>query len=162
MPTAYYSASLQEFLDTSPESVVGTLATNSEFPIDPTRRDAWLREIDLLRDAVRNVQGTIFLEFIVPRIGTRIDAVVIAGSVIFVLEFKVGEHEFQRSDLNQAWDYALDLKNFHSGSHHAPIIPILVATEATTSDSTLLPGHRSLRAADNRAVRRALERSEGR
>jgi hypothetical protein len=61
--------------------------------------------------------------------------------VIFVLEFKVGEHEFRVPDLNQAWDYALDLKNFHSGSHHASIIPILVATEAASSDTALPAPH---------------------
>jgi hypothetical protein len=49
--------------------------------------------------------------------------------VIVAMEFKVGEREFARHALNQAWDYALDLKNFHLGSHHAPIVPMLVATE---------------------------------
>jgi hypothetical protein len=141
MPAAYYSASIRDFLDAPRETVVGTLATNSEFPIDPTQRDAWLQEIALLSSALGGIDGAIYLEFIVPRIGTRIDAVIIAGPVIFVLEFKVGEHEFRVSDLNQVWDYALDLKNFHSGSHHAPIIPILVATAAATSDNTLLESH---------------------
>ncbi len=59
---------------------------------------------------------------------------VIAGSAIFAIEFKVGEREFSRDDINQVWDYALDLKNFHKGSHEAPIFPILVATEALESD----------------------------
>src|SRR5579859_1977726 len=34
-------------------------------------------------------------------------------------------------------DYALDLKNFHKGSHDAPIIPILVATHAPKSETVL-------------------------
>jgi hypothetical protein len=141
MPNAYYSASIRSFLDTTPESVVGTLATNSEFPIDPAQRDAWLREIALLKPALDRVEGTLHLEFIVPRIGSRIDAVVISGAMIFVLEFKVGERDFRLPDLNQAWDYALDLKNFHGASHQAPIIPILVATEAVTSDTSLRAPH---------------------
>src|SRR5581483_2756607 len=72
-----------------------------------------------------------------PRIGSRIDAVVIVGPIVFVLEFKVGASEHTRDQRNQVWDYALDLKYFHRGSHDAPIVPILVATEATYSDAQL-------------------------
>lgn len=62
--------------------------------------------------------------------GRRIDVVLVLGPVLFVIEFKVGETEFTRAALNQVWDYALDLKNFHAASHDAALVPILVATEA--------------------------------
>jgi hypothetical protein len=52
-------------------------------------------------------------------------AALISGPVIFAIEFKVGESDYRRADINQVWDYALDLKNFHKGSHDAPIVPIL-------------------------------------
>ena len=32
--------------------------------------------------------------------------------------------------LDQVQDYALDLKNFHEGSHNVPIVPVLVTTDA--------------------------------
>ncbi len=54
---------------------------------------------------------------------------VVAGA-IFVIEFKVGAKAFDRAALEQVHDYALDLKNFHRGSLHQPILPILVATRA--------------------------------
>ena len=82
-----------------------------------------------------------FLEFVVPRIGSRLDVALISGPVIFAIEFKVGESAYRRADINQVWDYALDLKNFHKGSHEATIVPILVATEATWSDTALLVPH---------------------
>ena len=75
--------------------------------------------------------------FTVPRLGSRLDAVLIAADTIFAIEFKVGESRYLRDHLNQVWDYALDLKNFHRGSHNASIVPILVATEATQSDERL-------------------------
>jgi hypothetical protein len=53
---------------------------------------------------------------------------------VFPIEFKCGEHQFRTADFNQAWDYALDLKNFHAGSHNASLFPILVATEASGGD----------------------------
>ncbi len=65
--------------------------------------------------------------------GRRIDAVVLVGPVVFVVEFKVGESTFDRAAMDQVWDYALDLKNFHEASHAASIVPILVATEAATN-----------------------------
>ena len=87
------------------------------------------------------MDGTLFLEFVVPRIGSRLDAVLISGPAIFAIEFKVGESIYRRTDINQVWDYALDLKNFHKGSHEAPIVPILVATEAPSSDTVLPVPH---------------------
>jgi len=53
--------------------------------------------------------------------------------VVFVIEFKVGESAFERAAVDQVWDYALDLKNFHEASHSVSIIPILIATGATKS-----------------------------
>ena len=85
--------------------------------------------------------GTVFFEYVVPRIGSRIDAVVITGSAVVVIEFKIGASRFTRADENQLWDYALDLKNFHQGSHDASIFPILVATEANDEPPILSEPH---------------------
>lgn len=127
---SYYSAGVAEFLVTPPESVLGVLTARSTFSVDPLQRDAWLVEVEVLKTALLNLDGTIFLEFDVPRIGSRIDAVLISGPAVVVIEFKAGERHVKTADYNQVWDYALDLKNFHRASHRVPIIPILVATEA--------------------------------
>jgi len=50
--------------------------------------------------------------------------------LILVIEYKVGAKEYQRHAIDQVLDYALDLKNFHAGSHGLTIVPILVATQA--------------------------------
>jgi hypothetical protein len=70
--------------------------------------------------------------------------VVVAGAVVFVIEFKVGEKHFTRADLDQVWDYALDLKNFHEASHAVPILPILVATQAVAGARAMLCQAREL------------------
>jgi hypothetical protein len=77
-------------------------------------------------------------EFTIPRMGRRIDAVVIIGSVIFVLEFKVGEDTFYTPDVDQVVDYALDLHNFHEG-HAANIAPVLVCTGAPVGITSAFP-----------------------
>ncbi|NLW83581.1 MAG: DUF2075 domain-containing protein [Phycisphaerae bacterium] len=76
-------------------------------------------------------KGSIFFEYSIPRMGRRIDVVLLIGSTIFVLEFKVGEKEFTSNAIDQTWDYALDLKNFHETSHDQYIAPILIATKST-------------------------------
>ena len=127
---SWYGASIADFLSTEPPAVLGQHTANSEFSVDPTQRDAWWGEIDLLGKCLSGLSGTLFLEFHIPRMGRRIDAVLVIGPIIFVVEFKVGETVFSREAIDQVWDYALDLKNFHQASHALAIVPILVATEA--------------------------------
>ena len=62
--------------------------------------------------------------------GKRTDAVVVYRGVVFVVEYKVGSDTYQKHAIDQVLDYALDLKNFHEGSHQRTIAPVLVATAA--------------------------------
>jgi hypothetical protein len=130
---AWYSASIAEFLQTQPATVVGQLAGNSDFALLLTQRNAWLAQISFLQSQLGALTGALFFEFNIPRMGRRIDAVLLIGPVVFVIEFKVGERGFERAAVDQVWDYALDLKNFHEASHSVSIIPILIATDATKS-----------------------------
>ncbi|PUE23695.1 hypothetical protein B9Z39_15360 [Limnohabitans sp. JirII-29] len=82
-----------------------------------------------------------FFEFSVPRLGKRIDVLALIDHVIFVIEFKVGESIFNRSAIDQVWDYALDLKNFHETSHHCMIAPLLVATNTRNVNGVVSVSH---------------------
>jgi hypothetical protein len=124
-----------------PDHILGMLTAAHTFALEVEQRRAWEEEIEILGAALKGLAGTIHLEFDVPRLGSRIDAVLISGPAIFPLEFKCGERKFHMADYNQAWDYALDLKNFHLASHHAPILPVLVATAATSTDSAWQSPH---------------------
>ena len=135
---AWYGAPLTEFLNTQSASILGELATKGDFVLVPEQKDAWLAQVAFLQANLSGIHGSLFLEFNIPRMGRRIDAVLVSSGVVFVIEFKVGERTFDRSALDQVWDYALDLKNFHEGSHGLPILPILVATRATESPSVVL------------------------
>src|SRR6185437_15214061 len=115
------------------ETVLGQLTANCDFALIPTQRDAWLAEIEILRSQLSCVDGSLFFEFNIPRMGRRVDVVLLIGSVVFPLEFKVGERVFDRASIDQVWDYALDLKNFHEASHNVAIAPILVVTKAAAS-----------------------------
>lgn len=129
-PRAYYSATIPEFLNADGNSILGTLALHHEFALEIEQRDAWSAEITIFRRSLYGQDGAIYLEYSVPRMGSRIDAVLLIGAVVFVLEFKVGECDFSRAAVDQVWDYALDLKNFHDASATPWVAPVLVATDA--------------------------------
>jgi DNA polymerase III delta prime subunit len=135
--SAFYAEPISSFLGHTNEHIRGVLADQSPFADSPDQKDAWNSEIAILKKSLQGIEGFLCLEFDVPRIGSRIDAIVLSGGCIFVLEFKVGESAFHRESINQVWDYALDLKNFHRASHHAPIVPILICTLAKKGSSEL-------------------------
>jgi hypothetical protein len=130
MKRSFYSSSISDFLLSPTELIIGILADNNEFSLEQTQKGSWKEQIRILKDVLVGNEGRIFFEYSIPRMGRRIDVVVIINNVIFVLEFKVGEKEFLLSSIDQALDYALDLKNFHETSHKHLIAPILIATEA--------------------------------
>jgi hypothetical protein len=135
---AWYYASIGDFIGSRVDSVLGTLAANGSFALLETQRDAWVAEIEYLRGRLAGLEGTILFEYSIPRMGRRIDVVLLVGGVVFVVEFKVGAATFDSSSLDQVWDYALDLKNFHAASHDLPIVPILVATAVQNPAPPLL------------------------
>src|SRR3989338_5250045 len=130
MKREYYSDSISNFLRSSTEEILGVLALNNDFALIQTQRGSWVAQIEILREILSSHQGSIYFEYSIPRMGRRIDVVLLIGPVIFVLEFKVGESEFSTYALDQVCDYALDLKNFHDSSHEQYIAPVLIATNA--------------------------------
>jgi len=135
---AWYCASIADFLTSSADTIFAQLAKRNDFDLISTQRDAWIEQIEFLQSALNGLTGAIFLEFNIPRMGRRIDAVLLIGPIVFVVEFKVGESEFECAAIEQVWDYALDLKNFHEASHHASLVPILIATNSKESGATTL------------------------
>lgn len=129
VPRAWYSDSIRNFLAQSDEEIIGFLARHSAMNVDTLQRDAWLATITLLKQHLVKIAGHVLLEFNIPRMGLRADAVLLLGGCVLVLEFKIGERVASTAARNQVWEYALDTKNFHEPSHALPIVPVLVLTE---------------------------------
>ena len=127
---SWYGAAIRDFLQADNDSILGKLATHAGDGHFASQRDAWLEQFKILRATLTGLDGWIFFEFNIPRMGRRVDTILVHGPVIFALEFKVGEKSYDRAAIEQVWDYALDLKNFHEASHNIAIAPILVATDA--------------------------------
>ncbi len=128
---AYYNAPVANFLEDDVDRILGVLTLNHHHALDEEQRWAWVQEISVLKSALFGIPDSqIFLEFYIPRMGKRVDALLIAEGVVFVIEFKAGARQHVAGGFDQVEDYALDLKNFHEGSHTVPIVPVLVSTDA--------------------------------
>ncbi len=132
----FYSNSIENFIASSSDEILGIIAKESPFDITDLQRNAWCEEIDILKKILHQKSGEIIFEYSIPRLGKRVDVVLLIDGIVFVLEFKVGSKEFAKQDAEQVWDYALDLKNFHEASHELRIVPILIATQAKEASVT--------------------------
>src|SRR5687768_7770767 len=86
----YYSSSIKDFLIVSYHEILGELTANSEFNVELSQREAWKHQVSFLQERLVSYEGSIFFEYSIPRMGRRIDVVLIIQNVIFILEFKVG------------------------------------------------------------------------
>ena len=126
-----YSSPFQAFLESDPKSILGGLGINYHGDILTTTNEAWAGEITIMQNVLqpwKNEPGLIIFEYDIPRLGKRIDVVLLLRGIIFCLEFKVGQKDALQADVEQVLDYALDLKNFHLLSLNRTIVPILIPT----------------------------------
>ena len=137
-----YNASFRKFLSSDKMEILGTLHDNYNGEALTTTNEAWKGEIELLQNVLApwaDEAGEIIFEYDIPRLGKRIDVVLLLRGIIFCLEFKVGQKDALQSDVEQVMDYALDLKNFHRFSHNRTIVPILVPTNYKRSTTEFKP-----------------------
>jgi DUF2075 family protein len=135
---SYYQNYVDEFLDDDENKILGILSNNNEFELGENQKRAWIKQIVLLKNILGNFSnGFIAFEYTIPRIGKRIDNVFLYKGIVFLLEFKVGSKEYFRHDINQVYDYGLDLKNFHEDSANRYIVPILISTDSNERTSNI-------------------------
>lgn len=136
----FYRSTINDFVQDSFETIFGKLSLHDEGDTVATQKYAWAEEVTVLQELLqpwKDEYAEIIFEYSIPRLGKRIDTVLLLRNIVFILEFKVGEQHYLQSDMEQVMDYALDLKNFHLDSHHRTIVPILVATEAKAYTTNL-------------------------
>ena len=131
MTRSYYSNTISDFLKDDETRILGQLSLHHNHALEDLQKNAWVKQITILKDTLQSFDnGQIYFEFSIPRMGKRVDNVLIINDLIFVLEFKVGDNQYQKHSIEQVVDYCLDLQNFHEGSHHEKLIPVLISTNA--------------------------------
>ena len=139
-PRCLYNSSLAAFVSADENSIFGILCDKYHGDALTTTREAWKSELSILKKVLAPYQsenGQIIFEYDIPRLGKRIDAVLLLRGIVFCLEFKVGETHILEADVDQVLDYALDLKNFHKFSQDKIIVPILIATNYRASSTNV-------------------------
>ena len=132
---AYYSAKIEDFLRESPDEIFAKVAKFFLFPLTDLTKASWYKEIDILKENLIDMTGgRILLEYTIPRMGKRVDCVLLCKGIIFAIEFKIGDNEYRKSTDDQVLDYALDLKNFQKSCHDKIIVPVSVAINAPPND----------------------------
>lgn len=137
-----YKSDFSSFIEADAYSILGHIHDAYHGQALTTTDEAWLGEIQLLQKALlpwKDEEADIIFEYDIPRLGKRIDVVLLLRGIIFCLEFKVGQKDALQAEVEQVMDYALDLKNFHLYSHDRIIVPILIPTNHWTSTSTFTP-----------------------
>ena len=131
MNRAYYSNTISNFIIEDSNSILGQLSLkHTNRSLEDLQKNAWVKQIEILKNELKDISGSIYFEFQIPRMGKRVDNIIIVNDCVFVIEFKVGDDSYGKNAEAQVIDYCLDLKNFHEGSHSAKLIPVLIATNA--------------------------------
>lgn len=137
---AYYLRTLAEFVAETPTGVVGQLAEanakNERFQLAPEAIEGWRDQLPGLFTAIQQLiesnpgakNWSIILEYPIPQVGKRIDAVVLAHDLVIVLEIKTGES--RTSAVRQVEDYGVNLACFHETSRNRKIVPVAVSAGA--------------------------------
>lgn len=138
MKRAYYSSSINDFLIKDDYAIFGEIMSNDQFAAEDLQKNTWKKEIEILKRELHNLKdGYLLFEYTIPRIGNRIDNIVLCDGIVFLLEFKVGEDTYPKYAIDQVTDYALDLSCFHKESHDKLLVPILICTEATQKQQNI-------------------------
>lgn len=93
-PRCLYNNSFTSFLNEEDHAILGKLCDSVHGVVLTTAMEAWNGEIEIMQDVIsrlENKDGTIIFEYDIPRLGKRIDVVLLYSGIIFCIEFKVGE-----------------------------------------------------------------------
>lgn len=132
MQRAYYSATGDRFFEDDLMTILGELTRQHTFALEDLQKNSWISQINILKDTLTSLTDSFYIafEYSIPRMGKRVDVVILYRGLVFVVEFKVGEKAYSRAAIDQVLDYSVDLKNFHEESHHCEIVPIVACTDA--------------------------------
>ena len=134
----YYSSTISDFLRQPTAEILGVIHSN-DISAETTiqQSNTWEFEVEILKDQLHGLDGRVIFEYTIPRMGKRVDVVVLHNNIVFLLEFKCGDTEYRASTYDQVYDYALDLQNFQKESHDKLLVPIMVSTRAPEVENVI-------------------------
>ena len=89
MKRSYYANTIKKFLLDLDSIILGELARHHEFALEELQRNAWIDQIHILKQLFEGYTDDAFIlfEYAIPRMGKRVDVVLLIKGFVFVLEF---------------------------------------------------------------------------
>lgn len=141
---SFYSNITGAFINQDSKIVQGEIQTNAAFTSpDPEQSNSWKEQICILKEQLQGLEDSkILFEYTIPRVGKRVDNILLLKNIVFVIEFKCGSEakRYSKSAFDQVFDYALDLKFFQKESKDRLIVPILCCTNAPEVTHVIVEG----------------------
>ena len=80
----YYSDSISDFLSRESDMIVGRLTVASPHDVDNETKSSWIDEIVVMKSFLSTYsgRGSIFFEYSIPRMGRRVDVVLIIDGLV--------------------------------------------------------------------------------
>ena len=98
---SYYSSEIEDFLNKSDSEILGIIYKNdasAETKIQQS--NTWEMEISILKKQLVDFNnGRIIFEYTIPRMGKRVDVIILYQNIVFILEFKCGDDEYKSSKI---------------------------------------------------------------
>lgn len=139
---SFYSNDIVNFINQESDDIQSKIQLKA-ISISPTpeQSNAWKEQIPILKEQFNEFNDAkMIFEYVIPRVGNRVDNIVLLKNIVFILEFKCGKIEPEKKDIDQVFDYALDLKYFHKKSENRLLVPILICTESASIDNQIILG----------------------
>jgi hypothetical protein len=74
---SWYGAAIGDILTSEADDILGKLARHADDGQFADQRDARLAQINLLRSNLKGLDGWVFFEFNIPRMGRRVDVILL-------------------------------------------------------------------------------------
>lgn len=134
----YYESTIEEFVSWKSAKDIVDFLTESDETSETyelhLQKKAWSNQIGILKKYLSGKTGHIVFEYILSRVNMRIDVVLLMNGIVYSLEFKNNETQFNKEDIDQAEGYGYALKNFYEANRDKYVVPMLIATKAPTKD----------------------------
>jgi hypothetical protein len=162
MSTAWYADTREAFLAMPSASIRDQLAARAAtagLDVPPDQNDEWLHstkilqenlgdQVQIIRSALQSEAGHavrhVILEYDFRRRGLRMDCLLLAAGVLFVVEFK--RTAIGKAERDQVMNYAVNLIEFHKVTQHwcqeglGIVVPAIVQTSSATNRTPEWPG----------------------
>ena len=116
MSRCLYNSSFEKFINADENSIFGALCDNYHGDALTTTREAWKSEISIIKCVLSKYadkNGQVIFEYDIPRLGKRIDVVLLLKGIVFCVELNFMCKEFLSLKQANLTEYSANVNVFN-------------------------------------------------